>query len=501
MLHLFKLDSIGKKIMVPTLLLVTVSLSLLGGGMILRQNTTLESTIMSKVGSRVRLLATVSSPYITNYDLSALESFVKEAAKDPEIAFLEYYDVNGKSLTANVMKAPADTSALIMYEQNITEPEGKLIGKLKLGYRKTAIDENLRKNVLVVVLSIAGVIALLAAGLAASVRTVAGPAREIRDAFAMLSEGEGDLTARIEVKTRDELGQAVAGFNKTMEKLHAMVRDVRDIAGHLLAGADAMMGVAEQSSQEIQRQQMETSNLAMAMEELSAVVQEVASNTLQAADAASSADMEAGKGKQVVNETVQAIGVLAAEVDKAVETIRRLQGSSQGIYVVTNEIKGIAAQTNLLALNAAIEAARAGEQGRGFAVVADEVRTLASRTQESTLKIQGMVEQLQSNVIEAVRVMSDSHAHAQRVVERAGAAGSSLETISGAVATISDMNSQIASAVEEETAAATEINHNILAIKEVAEKAADGAQRTSESGRQLAGLAEQLKVLVSRFKV
>jgi methyl-accepting chemotaxis protein len=203
----------------------------------------------------------------------------------------------------------------------------------------------------------------------------------------------------------------------------------------------------------------------------------------------------------VIDKVINAIGDLAKEVEKAAGVIQQLEGESKNIGSVLDVIKSIAEQTNLLALNAAIEAARAGEQGRGFAVVADEVRTLAGRTQESTSEIEEMITRLQSGANNAVKVMEEGKDMTQVGVEQAASAGEALQTINEAVTKISDMNTQIASAAEEQSAVTEEINRSIVNINQVAEQSATGAGHVASASDDLARLAEQLKGLVENFKV
>ncbi|MDX9767349.1 MAG: methyl-accepting chemotaxis protein [Ectothiorhodospiraceae bacterium] len=311
----------------------------------------------------------------------------------------------------------------------------------------------------------------------------------------------GDLTAQAPESGRDEITHLTEAFNGMARGFRDMIARVTDAASHLTSSADALTGVTEQTNAGIRRQQGETDQVATAMNEMTATVQEVARSASQAAHAAGEANDEAAKGRQVVAATMSAIDRLADEVKHAADVIHKLEGDSNDIGKVLDVISGIAEQTNLLALNAAIEAARAGEHGRGFAVVADEVRTLASRTQTSTLEIQGMIERLQSAAEQAVKVMEQGRKQAEGSVEQAAAAGASLESISRAVATINDMNAQIASASEEQGAVADEINRNIVNISQVADESADGAQRTEAASDELARLATQLQDLVARFRV
>jgi methyl-accepting chemotaxis protein len=269
----------------------------------------------------------------------------------------------------------------------------------------------------------------------------------------------------------------------------------------LASAAEETSAVTTQTNAGISQQLSETSQVATAMNEMSATVQDVARNAVEAATAAKDADVTFDEGKKVVDRVISAIGELAGEVESAANVIQQLEEESRNIGSVLDVIKSIAEQTNLLALNAAIEAARAGEQGRGFAVVADEVRTLAGRTQESTQEIEEMISRLQSGTDNAVKVMESGKEITQVGVDQAAAAGEALQTINAAVEQISGMNTQIASAAEEQSAVAEEINRSIVSINEVAEQSSIGAQQTAAASDDLAKLAEQLKALVERFKV
>lgn len=312
--------------------------------------------------------------------------------------------------------------------------------------------------------------------------------------------GEGDLTKRIKSKGNDELGRLVNCFNTFVERLRSIIVEVVGSTEHLTKAAEHMKSIAEQTRAEVTRQQGDTAYLATAMTEVSTSVHQVAGNAEMAAKATKEADETAVQGRQVVSDTINVIGSLAGEVEKAAEVIHALESDSESIGTVLVVIKEIAEQTNLLALNAAIEAARAGEQGRGFAVVAEEVRTLAQRTQKSTQEIQEMIERLQGGARRAVGVMVDGQTKASQSVEQASKAGNALESITTIVSTINDMNIQIASAAEEQSSVVGELNNNIANIRQVADETANGAQEATKASEELSKLAFKMKSLMNQFK-
>lgn len=312
---------------------------------------------------------------------------------------------------------------------------------------------------------------------------------------------DGDLTVNIKSFGKDEVNRLLAAMGDMVTKMNANITTVSASTDDMAKAANQMFSNAEETNQSIHKQKSDISNVATAVNEMTYTVQEVARNASDAAHLTQEADEETQKGQQVVAATIESINTLADEVQSAAKVIHKLENDADDIGSVLDVIKGIAEQTNLLALNAAIEAARAGEQGRGFAVVADEVRTLAARTQDSTQEIQSMIEKLQACALQAVNVMEESSNQARTSVEKATVAGSALGAITKAVTAIRDMNIQIATAAEEQTQSTEEINSNISNISEAVEMISTGSQQTAEAGESLTQLAGNLKTLVAQFRV
>ncbi len=380
---------------------------------------------------------------------------------------------------------------------------GKMVEDLRANAQmesKTLVSDVTAANTLVIILFVAGlVIGLGCAYVIANM--VVKPLMAAVNAMTDIAEGEGDLTYRLDSNGNDEIAQLGHAFNQFVTKIHGVVSEVISSTTQLSSAASELSIVTGQTSDGVVRQQMETEQVATAMNEMTSTVQEVARHAEQAAEAAQNANSQSQSGKQIVNASINSIGALEAEISNASGVIAALQTDSENIGTVLDVIRGIAEQTNLLALNAAIEAARAGEQGRGFAVVADEVRTLASRTQESTQEIQSMIEQLQGGAQQAVTVMKASQERATETVEHSSQAGESLNSIAGSVAQINDMNLQIASAAEEQTAVAEEINQSVVSITDIAREASESMQQIAGSTESLAKLSAHLDQLVGNFKV
>lgn len=394
----------------------------------------------------------------------------------------------------------ADGQPLAILVSAVQDFSGKPLGVLEVAMDRSHYADALAdmRNTALIVAGIAIALGLLVAALVA--RGIVRPIRVAVDAMRDIAAGEGDLTRRLEEHGRNEVAELGQAFNQFAEKVRRLVSEVAGSTSQVAAAAEEMSAITDEFNRDVAQQRHEIEQVATAMNEMTATVQDVARNAAQAAASAQAADREAQQGQQVVHETVSSIESVSVEVEHTASAIQRLEADSQSISAVLEVIRGVAEQTNLLALNAAIEAARAGEQGRGFAVVADEVRTLASRTQQSTLEIQQVIEQLQSGARNAAEVMHRGRAQVDSSVLQAQQAGSSLTSITIAVASISDMNTQIASAAEQQSAVSDEISQNVVNINQVADRVTESASQTAQASSQLAHLAAGLQTLVGQFK-
>ncbi len=335
--------------------------------------------------------------------------------------------------------------------------------------------------------------------------------RQIRDPLIMLARqaqriasgdlGRGELQEWVRGNrfNRDELGQLGSAIDRMQGALAELVSEISGSVSQLSSAVEEVSAISEQSAKGMASQQGEVSQVATAMNEMQSTVNEVARNTTDAMGAAKQASRTSTQGNQVVRSAIGSIEQVSRQIEQAGSVVQQLETDSASISMVLDVIRGIAEQTNLLALNAAIEAARAGEQGRGFAVVADEVRSLAQRTQASTAEISKMIEVLQERTAEAGSAMQLSRQQMQESVELAREAGSSIDSINGAVTQITDMNTLIATATEQQNAVTEELNRSIVKIHTAADENAQGAQQTAQACVELSKLANTLHHMTQRF--
>ena len=443
-----------------------------------------ERTVVSQIQhaiASVKNLSAVFGPDHTTDIKQILDTFgVYQAAVD-------------RYRTANDANAKARDELVIMGSEMIK------INDLLLQNQLVSLDDesgSARTLQLVVAL-----IALIVGTLAAWVitRQITDP---LNDTLAVVERiATGDLSQSSQVVRRDEIGELQQGIQRMGSTLRELIGGIRDGVTQIASAAEQLSAVTEQTSAGVNSQKVETDQVATAMHEMSATVQEVARNAESASQAASLADTEARQGDAVVSEAIAQIELLAAEVGRSTEAMNHLQQESDKIGSVMDVIKAVAEQTNLLALNAAIEAARAGEAGRGFAVVADEVRGLAQRTQKSTEEIEGLIGSLQQGTQDVANIMLSSRDLTDSSVELTRKAGDSLVTITSTVSNIQSMNQQIAAAAEQQSAVAEEISRSIINVRDVSEQTAEASEETAASSVELARLGAQLQKMVSHFRV
>lgn len=367
-------------------------------------------------------------------------------------------------------------------------------------YRATATEQMINKSlgVLLMALILAGLTAVIILVLAHRMVT---PIKNMADNLNDIAKGEGDLTKRLTVTGEDEIAQLGRSFNLFVDKLQTIIADVANATAKVKSAANAIHDQTKVMSSQLISHNNETDQVVTAITEMSATASEVAQNTTQVAEATHAATGDVANAQRCVDASLEEISALMAQINNAASNIQSLSEQSKKINSVLSVIGGIAEQTNLLALNAAIEAARAGEQGRGFAVVADEVRSLASRTQSSTLEINEMLSELHKLVALAVKTMEESQQSCVRSVDSSRAISDSLGSVTSAVTAINDMSTQIATAATEQSSVTEEINRNVFAIQEIvnellhsSEEAARVSQTVSQEGTNLGKLVGQFKI-------
>ncbi|MEJ2590742.1 MAG: methyl-accepting chemotaxis protein [Candidatus Thiodiazotropha sp.] len=476
-----------------------------------------QATVKFNAGQLSKLLAAIAPQPIAEFDLSLLAQYAEMAVEDPDIAYVAFLNNDAKPFAVAGDKAAAETlltkpviheditlgSVIVGYNFNRANTMMAAINKKTDDHlsvirasQETALNTSMLSTIAMfacsTLIAIFGMIFLVK-------RVITQPLSRVVEASRALAEGE--LNTRVESTSEDELGQLSTAFNEMAQKFHDIIVKLIDSTSRLADSAEHMATITEQTSQGVRNQQADTETVATAMSEMTATVQEVASNASRASAHAGEAREQANNGKAVVGETITAIGSLADKVENAANVIKELEKHTVSIGTVIDVIKSIAEQTNLLALNAAIEAARAGEQGRGFAVVADEVRNLAQRTQESTAEIQQIIERVQSGAEQSVSVMLEGQESAAQSVDLASRAGASLDSITEAVAAITDMTIQIASAVEQQSSVTEEMNRNIVTINNVASETAQASEQTAAESEGLAGLSRELGHIVQQFRI
>ncbi|EKM30537.1 HAMP domain protein, partial [Vibrio harveyi] len=352
----------------------------------------------------------------------------------------------------------------------------------------------LEAGIAIVIIAALGMVVLL-------LKTVVKPINDIKEAMVQIASGEGDLSQRISINSQDEIGQLAGGFNQFVTKIQATVSQVVESANTLRQEMNNLNSLTSTIADSTVHQQRDSEAVAAAVHEMQVTSRNVSDSATEAALASQTANEELSNTNVILEQTVAAIRDLAGEIESASQVINTLDNDVSNIASVLDVIRGIAEQTNLLALNAAIEAARAGEQGRGFAVVADEVRSLASRTQKSTGEIQSMIEKLQAGAAQAVEVMQGSKTSSEDTIQSAGLATESLAEILNAIARMNEMNTHIATAAGQQSSVSDEVNSNVQGIADSSTSIVDVVSQAQQSLSMLSEQTQQLDKQVSQFRV
>ena len=468
------------------------------------QRNVLRDKILARPGvtdARIIRTEAITSVYGAGYDHQAPADELDRRALAGEAVVDISKNQDGRLLTViNPIRAEKDyrgTNCLMCHQV----ADNSVVGAVRISYSLAALDSQVERNLW----TSAGIqLLMLLIGLAVIIfivrRTVIQRINAMRHTMEAIARDD-DLSYNVEIGARDEIGALAWAFNRMITKFKHSLHAVSDVTQQLNGVSDRVADVADSTLKAVVEQRTETDMVASAMKQMSATVQEVARHATQTAQASQGADDESRAGVLVAQEAIIGIKNLIAEIESAAAVVQHVESDTASISEVLDVIKGIAEQTNLLALNAAIEAARAGEQGRGFAVVADEVRTLASRTQKSTEEIQQMIERLQLGVKNAVNAMTGAQERATTGSVCVEKASQSLHVIAAEVATINNMNLQIATAAEEQSAVAEEINRNVTRISNIADNTSSGATQPAHSSEDLLRLTAELRRLVSQFKL
>lgn len=442
-------------------------------------------------------------------EIQQIESDDSSTIHDINTGFEGYFS-SAKGLSVSMIEGTADFSQLSAKMADMSGQLKTLQGLLTEFRAKNfqSFNDNIQAStdgadralMLGVVISLATIVILaLASGYVTFL--VTGSIEKVVVSLKEIASGEGDLTRRIEHNSKDEMGKLVHWFNQFIEKLQETIGEVVSSVAPLDDMSRELERLSADNGKASSVQLESTLGMSRSIREMFDSLSENATNASSAADSASKADDNAKMGQKIVAETVSTIDELAAEVERAGNTIKQLEADTENVGSILGVIQGIAAQTNLLALNAAIEAARAGEQGRGFAVVADEVRSLASRTQESTEEIQSVIEQLQKTARTITVVMDQGQVKAKESVAKAAETGESLRNITDGVETIMQMNMHIASATEQQQQTSSAIQHSVDEIRGSAENTAEGIAHLADVTQQLVSVSSRLGSIASQFKV
>ncbi|CAK0774352.1 methyl-accepting chemotaxis protein [Gammaproteobacteria bacterium] len=498
--RLFQPTSLLGKLLGPALLLVTLSLASLGTVMGLQQLHALEASLQSAAGVMADFVAHVSSPYITNYDLTALETFVKELIERDEVAFAEFLDAKGKPLTENVSNPPKDKVHFLVLERKVVDTNDTVLGTFVIGYRLAAIDQERQQAIITVVVGILVALAVISVGLILLARSITRPLRLMAQTMET-AEQHGDLTLDIHYQGRDEIGHTSVAFNNLLASLRGTIAAVQNSASSLLLVARKLHEVGEKATHTSNQQTKVATANASAVEQMTASIELVADNAKSVEQQASESYRLASGGSKIAQQTALEIEKIASVIVESSSVVTSLRQQATEIGNIVSMIKGITDQTNLLALNATIEAARAGERGQGFSVVADEVKKLAERTAQATVQISSMITRVQQDTHTAVTNMASANNQVSQGVLLARQVADDLQKIREMSNQSAQKITEIASAIAEQSEACRHLGQNGDKLVMVSDENLHSIHRTTALADELQQTATIMNNLIREFRI